>query len=302
MTKRFHVISLQRSASKSLVNLLDLYCQEAPGFNLSVEGKPLSEYLHAWGQYGFKYDTSLASPYAPDAKGKIWFHDSPGFEFKTGKSFRPLFDPESKQFKWQEASYLKTYDKETFRQTLDYLHRVVSEHSDANFVLKTQLASMFDSPTQDLNFGQVVAALIDFHFDHGVQCIGLIRSDPAEWIMSNYLADLTGVFVPGKAQRDVIQTLRDQPTHIPPDYVFMKMLPKWVMHKRMCQMMCKVTIHSDYLSHPDELAKVLDLPKLSYEQKASVPSEREFSAGVYKELIVNVDQIKTWANRYFNHG
>ena len=247
MNRRFHIISLQRMASKyverSLDFLLDFFVTEdrQPSRRMKLvtpDGKTHSpgEFLHQWFAYGTIYhkdvkhylgnlDDSLDQP----AKSFYTDHD---YKIKviSGRYQRLKVDWHAKSSTWKVSPSSKVLTEQTayarmtdasFAAHLGKIDKAFRGDHDLGMVLRTHLGYMLvDSGLYDLQAQSVVDALHSFHKRNNIVPIFLDRQDKFAWIVSSYLAQTSGLFMVSEAMGTAAAQIKEKGITIPKEFLW----------------------------------------------------------------------------------
>lgn len=247
MNRRFHIISLQRMASKyverSLDFLLDYFATDdrQPSRRMKLvtpDGKRHSpgEFLHQWFAYGTIYHKNT-----PHYLGNLDdYQGHPAKSFYTDldylvrvnsgayqrlkvewgrKSSTWLVKPDSKSLT-RENAFRRMTDA-SFAAHLTKIEKAFKGDLDLGMVLRTHLGYMLvDSGLYDLRFQRVVDALYSFHNRNNIVPIFLDRQDKFAWIVSSYLAQTSGLFMASEAMGDKAAQIREKGITIPKEFLW----------------------------------------------------------------------------------
>src|SRR5271168_3417978 len=87
---KVHIVSLQRSGSKSLYNAIhSAMVHEELNPMTFDNGDHLGEFLHCWSEYGYKFGPTAQKPF--DQNAEIVFRTRKDFESYHGTNFEPDF-------------------------------------------------------------------------------------------------------------------------------------------------------------------------------------------------------------------
>lgn len=248
MNRRFHIISLQRMASKYVERSLDFLLGY---FALNEEGHPYrqmklvtpdgkahspGEFLHQWFAYGTIYHKN--TPHYLGNLDDYQGHPAKSFytdldylvRVNSGAYQRLRVDWHDKSGTWRVNPSLKAVTAQTafarmtdasFAAHLGKIDKALKGEFDLGMVLRTHLGYMLvDSGLYDLQFQRVVDALYPFHSRNNIVPIFLDRQDKFAWIVSSYLAQTSGLFMASKAMGDKAAQIRDKGITIPKEFLW----------------------------------------------------------------------------------
>lgn len=271
---KVHIVSLQRTGSKSLLNAVHSALKAPLHFKDLVGGRStLGEYFHLWEAHGYKFSQSSYAPYVDD----VVFRTAANFDSYKGLNFIPIpGDVDSLQ--WDNYPYINRLQA----AHLNYLRVLLSMYHDSNYVVKTQLATLAEDCIDPASHW-LPSVMSGFDLT-----INLVPSNLVKWVCSNYVCDITGVFVPCAAQDNARKSIKAAKLVMPADYVH-KMLERLRSHDRLVAGTPNVwTIKTDDLSDPTVMAslgvKIGGIIKIEH--------PKEFSTEGYDKLFDNYDDIK----------
>lgn len=277
---KVHILSLQRTGSKSLLNAVH-NALKAPLHitDLVGERRPLGEFFHLWEAHGYKFSPSSYAPYVDG----VVFRTAEGFDDYRGVNFIPVAgDVDS--LTWSIYPYVKRLQS----QHIQYLRVLLSVYHDSNYVVKTQIATLAEDCV-DPRSTWLPAVLEGFDLT-----INLVPSDLVKWVCSNYACDVTGVFVPCEAQETERNEMKARKLVMPADYVH-RLLTRLREHDLLVAGTPNViTVKTDDLSNPKAMASLSE----RIGAPLNVEHTKEFSADGYAELFANYDDIKRMVSQF----
>jgi hypothetical protein len=287
-----HIVSLQRTGSKSLYNAIHEVIDNplqyyAPPFTREgpIRDTSLGEFFHCWSHTGYKFGPAARFPFDPEAD----IHFRGQENFPLNENLTSSFDVVPRldgTIGYERCDYRPQLTVKDVNRRIALLQQV---RDTRNFVIKTQLASlvedlMINPLNEPSEFGALSIAMNGL-FD---LTIAIIPDDPVRWLCSNYLCDISGVFVPGASQRKAADYYIDNPVTIPTYYI--KLLTS------------RLSLHNSLVSKLP-MAVVLKTTNLS-DQKTNrmlnglldsknvmVKYKQEFSSFNYEKMIVNFDEV-----------
>ncbi len=264
---KIHILSLQRTGSKNLYNAIHSKLPDPVVFS---SGDTLGEVLHGWGAHGYKFGDHAQYPFDPRAE--VVFRTAKDFDLYEGRNFYPCIF-EDGQASWVEHEYQPTWE---FEDAISVYYALM--HQDTKDVLvKTQLmdGSFDDKTTQRLIEG----------WDW---LISLTPKDPVRWVCSNYLCDVSGVFVPIKEQQVAAAEFQACRVTIPTTYIrekFKVLRSHWQVINRIKTPI--IGLFTEDLS----TVKTIEKLRLLGLGDIEVPLIKEFSAVDYRSMIFNYDEV-----------
>jgi hypothetical protein len=274
---KVHIVSLQRSGSKSLYNAVHK-AMVADRLNpLTFDnGDRLEEFLHCWSEYGYKFGLSAQKPF--DQNSEIVFRTRDDFRAYKGTNFKPKFA--DGKLTWEPAKHLYERLFTAIRERLLILNRA------QDFVVKTQVASLLEDVGFLLQQEEVEEYLFrDQLFTHTVF---LIPDNVTKWMCSNFLCDYSGVFVQCKSQEEAAAQFKMTPVVIPKDYI-VNLSNRYAHHMRLANTYRGFDLFTADLRDgcvTGDLADYLEL-----QTPLSIKDEQEFSAFDYSTMIANYDEV-----------
>jgi hypothetical protein len=267
---KIHIVSLQRSGSKSLYNSIHSALNKPLTFS---NGDSLGEYLHCWSEYGYKFSFSATKPFDPTAC--ILFRTHPEFGGYVGSNFTPAYH--QGVLSWKPTDY-----KEVLSYA-DIEHRLKAIHLSRSLVVKTQLASLLEEfdPAQRVCIKNAVLDPSLFN-----RTIFLVPDDLERWLCSNYLCDHSGVFVQCKSQAEAAAAFKATPVTIPTEYLDL-LSSRYRVHKNLACGADGLVIHTSALTSESTRT----LLEFTLGIKVHVKDEKEFSAFDYSTMIKNYDGV-----------
>src|SRR5271168_4224343 len=206
---KVHIVSLQRSGSKSLYNAIHkaMVTQELNPLMFD-NGDTLGEFLHCWSEYGYKFGPTAQKPFDPNAD--IVFRTREEFFEYDGTNFTPRVDDGKLTWVPPTLKYQNQPRGQMFHKRVDILREVDS------FVVKTQVASLFEDvySTYRSEYESIL-----FRSDLFTHTVFLTPDDPVKWLCSNYLCDHSGVFVKCTSQEEAALKFKEEPLTIPTEYM-----------------------------------------------------------------------------------
>lgn len=289
----FHVLSLQRTASKSLVNSLSQLIRYKP---VLLAGEPLSEFLHYWSLNDFQFASHLSEPFGHQ-EDVVFYKTHPKFNHPSNIQFeyvRTLSNDETPSFSYKAVPVVTDRPKlQNFSEALGFLKALPAQ---PNFVLKTQLAHLlYGLPSDHQNY--VLASLKDFHEKYAVTTIKLRRRSGLDWLCSMALTDASGVFIPCKAQSVALSSFVQSPLVVDHAKVdeWVKM---WNRHET------EVTADNSFFD--TDLARTNVLKTRRSRSLVVLPSSStmplEFSAVDYTKTISNYDYLQHVSKTQMTRG
>ena len=247
----FHVISLPRTASKALVSFLHKEVTEQFDNPLLLDGEPLGEFLHSWGECYYTFDPSLKKPFG-HSEDVVYYYTHPKYRQAGNIQFEPVYSSTEGQFVWRPITptFRNKADVESlFKRKLELLKQV---HNGRPFVLKTQFADMLEDPVEKFYY------LSDFHHLNKITSIHLTRSDPLDWLCSMTLTHFSGVFIQSQAQRLAFDAFKENPIRVPED-LLLKWVKSWKDHEALKQY-CSVHLKDTDIEKGAAIDDKLTLP------------------------------------------
>jgi hypothetical protein len=271
---KVHIVSLQRTGSKSLLNAVH-NALKAPLHFKDITGTrtTLGEFFHLWEGHGYKFSTRSYAPYVDE----VVFRTAPNFKSYKSANFLPVHgDVDS--LEWDSFPYIN----QLRAKHIHYLRVLLSMYHDSNYVVKTQIATLAEDCVDPISHW-LLAVLEDFDLT-----INLVPSDLVKWVCSNYVCDTTGVFVPCASQDNARAAIKAEKLVMPADYVH-KMLERLRSHDRLIAGTPNVwTIKTEDLSDPLAMAAL----GARIGGVIEIEHPKEFSAEGYEVLFNNYDDIK----------
>lgn len=289
----FHVLSLQRTASKSLVSSLSLLIRSK---RVLLAGEPLAEFLHCWSLHDFQFACHLTKPFGHQ-EDVVFYKTHPKFNHPSNIQFeyvRGFSDDESYSFEYSPVPVVEGRSKlQSFIDALGLLNQLPAQ---PNFVLKTQLAHFLHSLSlQDQKY--VLVALKDFHERHAVTTIKLRRRSGLDWLCSMALTDASGVFIPCKAQTVALDNFVQSPLVVDKSKVE-EWVEMWNTHET------EVTAENSFFD--TDLARTNVLKTRRSRSLVVLPRSftvpLEFSAVDYTKTISNYDYLQHVSKTLMTRG
>lgn len=285
---KVHIVSLQRTGSKSLQKAVH-NALDKPLSVLHAHGSShLGEFFHGWEFHGYKFGPDASRPFDPD--DEIVFRTAEGFDAYKGRSFIPVAYGSGFVY----LSY--PYQEELEPRHLSYLRVMLDRFHDRNYVIKTQLGSLYEDVAAE---GSRVDEWLDEVMLGHTLTINLLPSNLVDWVCSNYVCDTTGIFAPCDAQ-DKART--EFKASIPERYV-RKMMGRLDQHTRLVDRysirsdMKLIHITTDSLSDPATLAVLAQHLGVAVADLV-IDHPKEFSAEGYEKLIANYSDIQSIIDIY----
>jgi hypothetical protein len=310
---RFHIISLQRTGSKYLEALLHNTLSHMGHVMLQQYAAnnafPLGEFLHSWSSHGYVYHKTLKSPLGnKDSRPQdVLFHTSKHYRRALSSGNYTQFIPylveatlvgqiRHRQFPVREDAYYLKYTQDSLLGRLNLLHSAYTRYPDSSSVLKTQLASILtDTSLYNVSTPEATDSILDFHRDTNTIPVFLRRPDFTGWVISNYLAETTGMYVPGNAMNHAASKLPARIT-IPQAYID-RMFRVYSVHLLLEQGQLNWEVGNGSLTttdlnKPKTLLASIGLPCYN-KVLASTPQQLEFSSLVnYQSQVENLRDIE----------
>lgn len=270
---KVHILSLQRTGSKSLLNAVH-NALEAPLHFKDITGArtTLGEYFHAWEAHGYKFSPRSYAPYVDE----VVFRTAAGYTAYKGVNFIAA-SGDVDSLTWANYHHLEHLTAEH----INYLRVLLSLYSDSNYVVKTQIATLAEDCID------TVHAWLPSVLDGYDLTINLVPADIVKWVCSNYACDVTGVFVPCAEQDKARASLNDNKMTIPIGYI-RRLMGRLREHRGLVANAKNVwTITTEDLSNPqfvDELSKRVGA-------QVTIEHPKEFSAQGYEEMFSNYADI-----------
>lgn len=289
----FHVLSLQRTASKSLVSSLSQLLRNK---RVLLAGEPLAEFLHCWSLHDFQFANHLTKPFGHQ-DDVVFYKTHPRFNHPSNIQFeyvKGFSDDTSYSFEYRPVPVVKRRSK--LQSFSDALSLLTSLPTPSNFVLKTQLAHLLCSlPLEHQEY--VRLALKDFHEKHSVTTIKLRRRSGLDWLCSMALTDASGVFIPCKAQSVALENFVQSPL-----LVDTAKIDEWVVMWNKHE----TEITADNSFFDTDLARTNVLKTRRSRSLVVLPSSSnmplEFSAVDYSKTISNYDYLQHVAKTQMIRG
>lgn len=280
----FHVLSLQRTASKSLVSTLSSLLD--PKNTVLLAGEPLAEFLHYWSLHDFRFAGQLTKPFGHE-EDVVFYKTHPCFNHPTNIQFEYV------QTGDQATGYAFDYSPvpvgperprlESFLQCLELLRRVNPSHSQ--FVLKTQLAHLLHQLT-GVYRNVVLDSLANFHDENQITTVKLSRKSGLDWLCSMALTDASGIFIPCRAQSLALENFVQNPFPVSPGKVD-AWVSMWNKHE--------TTISADNTFFDTDLSKPQVLRTRRGPKFVTIPASTkplEFSSVDYSKTIANYGYLR----------
>lgn len=262
---KIHIISLQRTGSKNLYNAIHSKLPDPLVFN---SGDTLGEILHGWGSQGYKFGLNAQYPFDPQAS--VMFRTAKDFDLHQGRNFYPVISDNTAS--WMNFGYDEGWGPE---DSLSIHHALM--HQTKDVLVKTQLMDgSFDAKT--------VQRLLE-NWDWVVT---ITPKDPVRWVCSNYLCDVSGVFVPVKEQQVATSEFQISRVVVPMDYVrakFKALKAHWKIINDIKTPMISVFTEDLTAVKTTERLRSLGLGDIE------VPLIKEFSSVDYRTMIFNYDEV-----------
>lgn len=271
----FHIISLQRTASKALVSALHSRLKNQPEY-LSIQGEPLAELIHNWPRTQYTFSPGLDRPFGHD-DDVVYFRTHPKFRDPGNIQFNLTYDRDANFFKWTPDTAVRYAD-------LDLgAYGLLKAHSYRPFVLKTQLASLLASHQSQSEADTFLLDLHKMHRQNSVYAIHLTRENPIEWAESMLVSEHTGMFIDSKSQRDAKTRLIENPMHVTFEQIE-RLNRLWLRHMAL-KSFCDISLTDT------QLQSNFSVNGFDIEPPPRIP---EFSTENYSDLIANHNQVCDW--------
>lgn len=288
----FHIISLPRTASKSLTNALHAAICQRPHYLGIQEGSsisPLSEFLHNWGMTDYRFKRGLTRPFG-HAEDVVYYKTHPKYHDKDNEGFIQYYSSAAQQFCWCATEFLS--GTEDVLDPLSKLDRC-SGTLPRPFVLKTQLALLLrrtSEPEVYLSF------LTEFHRKVGSKVIHLTRSSSLAWVSSMILSDASGQFVPNSTQKKAISGFKARRAAWTREQVA-DMHVLWTEHNRLKDISDLQVTERDAVPSLIQGDYLLARERLNF--SFAYTHEKEFSASQYGDMIENFDGLQKLVEELF---
>lgn len=280
-----HIISLQRTGSKSLYEAVCAAVPDRAMIQREDGAEELGEFFHCWSFYGYKF---LNSRYPFDPQGRILFRTHPDYDATVGDAYQVHYA--NYQLQWlrhhETATQLTLTD---VRQRSALLHVMTAR--DKSVVVKTQLASLNEELKLQYSEYELLEQLV-FQFD---RTIILYPKDVVKWVCSNFVADHTGIFAACADQAKATSALRSTKVVIPETYIatLMDRLRRhYVLKEHLNKKSVVLNLATEDLSSIETKSKL----RAYLGCEVNVRQEREFSQVPYDQLIANYDEVVAIAN------
>lgn len=277
---KIHILSLQRTGSKSLLNAIHKALM-APLHIVDLVGdrRPLGEFFHLWEAHGYKFSPNSYAPYTDG----VVFRTAQNFDSYKGVNFIPVArDVDS--LGWELYPYVPKLQA----KHIQYLRVLLSVHQESNYVVKTQIATLAEDCV-DPRSTWLPSVLEGFDLT-----INLVPTDLVKWICSNYACDTSGVFVPCPEQESSLSEFKARKLVMPPDYVH-RMLTRLREHDLLVAGTPNVvTVKTDDLCDVEAmrvLGERIGAP-------LHVEHPKEFSADGYEDLFSNYHDIQRMISEF----
>ncbi len=270
---KVHILSLQRTGSKSLQTAIHRALSNPLAFNTRLGTQELAEYFHGWGFTGYKYGGNARIPADPDTA--VLFRTHPDFKNYFGSSFIPTTSDEF--LMWEPYPYQEqlTYEH------LAYLRVLLDKFHYRNYVVKTQITTLLE----DVEAKAKASDIVDLVTRGSDVLINLVPSDIVKWLCSNYACDATGIFVPCPEQKAARESTK---LTMPYDYV-KKQLDRLSVHSFVTARFKNIhTISTDSMAETSTQRLLSELVG----GNVVIPNVKEFSADGYEKLFTNYGEIR----------
>lgn len=270
---KIHIVSLQRTGSKSLYNAIHAGLKNPLVFDTKDR---LEEIFHGWGTSGYKFGAQADYPF--DKKAEVIFRTSPNFDRYEGRNFKPqIIDGSAK---WIHHDYMHHWDSNSAL----VLHKALLSQTTKDILVKSQLldGSFPPDTVQDLLKG----------WDY---IVTITPKDALRWVCSNYLCDRSGIFVPIKEQQDAALAFEACRVIMPLPYVREK-LSVLKRHWTVINNIKTPVIHlfTENLNTSQSQLTKLGLGILD------VPVVKEFSNSDYSTMIFNYDEVANETSNFLS--
>ncbi len=281
----FHVLSLQRTASKSLVLALDTVLDTNK--KLQLAGEPLAEFLHYWTQTDFSFNHNMTRPFGHD-EDVVYYKTHPKFNDARNIQFEYLLVDNT--FEYTRSSN-RLLVPQAYFEALALLQ--TANPIEREFVLKTQLAYMLQS-CSSTERQHLHTAVQEFNTNNKVTTIHLARKDKLSWLCSMALTDASGVFIPSKAQQKAIEKFQTSPIEVDFKSKLIPWADTWNKHVELSD---KADVRLLDSSLTKDIKLVNKRTKTDILIPAgSVPFVKEFGQVDYSSMIFNYDELYFVAN------
>lgn len=288
----FHVISLQRTASKALVSALHKELSVRPDY-VSLAGDPLSEVLHAWptnGEYTFAKGVDRPFGHEGDVvyyKTHPKFNDVENVQFALDFLYRRV--PDRAELCWRKISRSEDlFMAREYKQVLSRVWSILrSEVFGGTCVLKTQLSYLLSTMATQEERNDYLVDLHKFHKDCGITTIHLTRVSPLAWVKSMLLTEASGVFVASAAQREALKKFKSNPIEFPSEEELQRLHSLWVAHQQLAA-------SCDYHLTDAELQRKFSIAGMIFDPPENVPEFTGSSKAIKNEEVLADLVYKVW--------